>query len=340
MGQKKEVKLEDIAENLGVSIVSVSNALNGKKGVGAKLREKVLQKAQELGYESSQIGEKKSIKSYQVGVVIAERYVREYPSFYMDVYKQVAQVVTKQGCLIVLEIIGIEKEKLEYKFELFHDVDIQGILLIGEMNSEFINWMKKYFQTPIVCVDFYSAAKGMDYIVTDSFHGTTILTQMLIDAGHTDIGFIGTPRGTNSIMDRYMGYCRTLEENGIEERKEWIIFDREENGYGTIFDFELPVVLPTAFVCNCDKVAYQLIDKLKERGIKVPEDISVVGFDHSYPPGTESIELTTYESDEKAMAQISVNTLMKRIENKGKPEGVRIVEGGVVKGDSIRNRKR
>lgn len=340
MGQKKDVKLEDIAEELGISIVSVSNALNGRKGVGAKLREKVLQKAEELGYQSPQSNEKIEAKSYRIGVIIAERYVREYPSFYMDVYKQVAQVVTKQGSLIVLEIVDIEKEKMEHTFKLFHNVDVQGIILIGEMNPAFINWMKGRFLAPIVCVDFYSVERGMDYIVTDSFHGTSALTQMLIDAGHTDIGFVGTPRATNSIMDRYMGYCRTLEENGLKERKEWLIFDREEDGYGYIYDFKLPVELPTAFVCNCDKVAYQVIDKLKKGGIRVPQDISIVGFDHSYPSGTECIEITTYESDERAMAQISVNTLMKRIENKGKPEGVRTVEGGVVEGDSIWNRKR
>lgn len=340
MGQKKDVKLEDIAEELGVSIVSVSNALNGRKGVGVKLRERVLRKAEELGYQSPQASEKREAKNYRIGVIIAERYVREYPSFYMDVYKQVAQAVTKQGSLIVLEIIDIEKEKMEHTSKLFHNVEVQGVILIGEMNPIFIEWMKKQCQVPIVCVDFYSVEKGMDYIVTDSFRGMSALTQMLIDAGHTDIGFVGTPRATNSIMDRYMGYCRTLEENELVERQEWLIFDREEDGYGYIFDFELPEELPTAFACNCDKVAYQLIDKLEKKGIHVPEDVSVVGFDHSYPEGSGCIELTTYESDEKAMAQISVNTLMKRIEGRAKPEGVRTVEGGVVKGDSIRNRKR
>lgn len=340
MGQKKDVKLEDIAEELGVSIVSVSNALNGRKGVGAKLRERVLQKAEELGYQSPRPNGKREAKGYRIGVVIAERYVKEYPSFYMDVYKQVAQAVTKQGSLIVLEIVDVEKEKMEHTFQLFRNVDVQGIILIGEMNPVFIEWMKKECQVPIVCVDFYSVGTGMDYIVTDSFRGTSALTQMLIDVGHTDIGFVGTPRATNSIMDRYMGYCRSLEENGLEEKKEWLIFDREEDGYGYIFDFGLPTELPTAFVCNCDKVAYQLIAKLEKKGIRVPEDISVVGFDHSYPTGSECMELTTYESDERAMAQISVNTLMKRIEGRGKPEGVRIVEGGVVKGDSIQNRKR
>ena len=339
MGQKKDIKLEDIAKELGVSIVSVSNALKGKKGVGEKLRARVLEAAGEMGYRLPQATEKREEKSYRVGVVIAERYVKEYPSFYMDVYKQVAQTATKLGSLIVLEIVEEERERLSSPFRLFQDVEIQGIILIGEMNLGFIRYMKRRLRLPIVCVDFYSIEKDIDYIVTDSFKGMEALTQRLIDAGHEDIGFIGSPSATNSIMDRYMGYCKALQTNGIEERAERLICDREKDGYGYVIDFELPENLPTAFACNCDKTAYCLIDKLEARGLRVPEDISVVGFDHFYPEGERRIELSTYENDEKAMALISVNTLMKRIAGKGKAEGVRIVEGGVVEGKTIRVRK-
>lgn len=340
MGQKKDVKLEDIAEKVGVSIVSVSNALKGKKGVGDELRKRVLEAAEEMGYQIPQSTEKKETDSYRIGIIIAERYVKEYPSFYMDIYKQVAQVATKQGSLTVLDIIDSEKEKMNHPFTSFQNIDVQGIIIIGEMNPEFIRKVKNQNSFPVVCVDFYSAEKDMDYILTDSFHGAAELTQMLIDAGHEDIGFVGTPRATHSIMDRYMGYCKALAVNGLKERRDRVIFDREEEVYNYLIDMELPEKLPTAFVCNCDKTAYCLIDKLRQRGIAVPEDISVVGFDHFYPiTGAEFLDLTTYESDGKAMAQISVNTLVKRIEGRGKPEGCRIVEGKVILGNTVQSRK-
>ena len=339
MGQKKDVKLEDIAYELGVSIVSVSNALKGKKGVGEKLRRKILDKAEEMGYTITLDAEKKKEATYRIGVIIAERYVKEYPSFYMDIYKEIAQAVTRQGSFVVLEIVDMEKEKLNYSFSFFRDAKVQGIILVGEMNPGFIKRVKLQNSVPIVCVDFYSVEQNMDYIVTDSFRGMEAVTQRLIDAGHDDIGFIGTPGATNSIMDRYMGYCKAMAVNGKEEKPDRVIFDRNEDGYDYWINFELPKNLPTAFVCNCDKTAFCLIDKLKERGIRVPEDISVVGFDHSYTDVNNTLELCTYENDEKAMAQISVNTLIKRINGKGMPEGVRIVEGRVVEGNTVKERK-
>lgn len=340
MGQKKAVKLGDIAEELGVSIVSVSNALKGKKGVREELRLEILRKAEEMGYEMPEVSVKKEeVSSGRIGVVIAERYVKEYPSFYMDVYKQVAQAAVRQGNLTVLEIIDASREKLEQRFGLFSDIEIQGIIVIGEMNPEFICQIKENIAVPVVCTDFYQPDGDMDYIVSDSFRGMGLLTQKLIDAGHKDIAFVGSPRVTNSIMDRYMGYCKALKVNGLRENRDWLIPDRREDGYGYVIDFELPEKLPTAFVCNCDKCAGILIDKLRRKGIRVPEDISVVGFDHSYSAAEDGLSLTTYENDEKALAQISVNTLMRRIRKNRRPEGIRIVEGKVIEGSTVAVRK-
>lgn len=340
MGQKKDVKLEDIARELGISIVSVSNALKGKKGVGDELRRRVLNKAEELGYQKTQVPAKKDTKSYNIGIIIAERYVKMYPSFYMDIYRQAAQEAARQGSLAVLEIVNAEKEKINDSVRLFSSIDIQGILIIGEMNPVFIRDVKEKNSVPVVCVDFYGEEKGMDYIVTDSFHGMQMVTQRLIDAGHRDMAFIGTPGATNSIMDRWLGYCKALKINHIPMRRDRLIFDRGEEGYDFVLDFELPEDLPTAFVCNCDKTAYILLDKLRQRGLRVPQDISVAGFDHSVPSSSEEPCLTTYESDEKVLAQISVNTLLKRMKGKGDAEGIRIVEGFVIDGDTVAQPKR
>lgn len=336
MGQKKDVTLEDIARELGISIVSASNALKGKKGVREELRRQVSEKAEEMGYQLPQPSARRITKCYCIGVVIAERYVKEYPSFYMETYRQVAQLVTKQGSLTVLEIVDLDKELMQIPFQLFLDVQVQGIIFIGEMNMDFILSVKAAGAVPVVCIDFYSTEKGMDYLVTDSFGGMQLMTQRLVDAGHKDIGFVGNPHATNSIMDRYMGYCKVLKLNGLTERRDRVLCDREINGY--VIDFELPQELPTAFVCNCDKSAYVLIEKLNRLGLRVPEDISVVGFDgfdSSAGRRPEGLELTTYESDQKAMAQIGVNTLMKRIEKNTKPENIRTVEGRVREGNTV-----
>ena len=112
MGQKNEVKLEDIADSLGVSIVTVSNALKGKKGVSEGLRNRIKEAAQRMGYKTPVYEEKEKARSHIIGVLVAERYVKEFPSFYMEIYRRVAQETAKRGHVTVLEVVTCEKENL------------------------------------------------------------------------------------------------------------------------------------------------------------------------------------------------------------------------------------
>jgi DNA-binding LacI/PurR family transcriptional regulator len=127
-----------------------------------------------------------------------------------------------------------------------------------------------------------------------------------------------------------------MAEVGIYVKDKEAIFDRPIDGYGHEINFDLPENMPTAFVCNCDKTADILIEKLQAKGYKVPEDISVVGFDRYNVKDLEGLELTTYEIDRKALAQISVNMIIKRIEGDNEKKGIRIVEGRIIQGNTIR----
>lgn len=340
MGQKKKVKLEDIAEKLGVSIVTVSNALKGKKGVSEEMRSRIMQMAEELGYQSAP-REKKVRDSHLIGVVVAERYVREFPSFYMEVYKNISQEAMKRGSLTVLEVASPEKENLEERFSAFQDCEVEGVILSGEMKEGYINAVRsEYKNVPIVCVDYYDVFEDMDYIVTDGFGGMEQMTRLMIKEGIRDLAFVGTVNATKSITDRYLGYCKALDRAGIEDAKHNIIPDRDSAG--EVFDLnpQLPDKLPQGFVCNCDRTAFVVIRKLKERGLRVPEDISVVGFDNYPPDVSGGIQLSTYQNDEQVLARLSIHAMLRRIEGKRKPEGIRIVEGSVIRGESVKFRRR
>ena len=128
-------------------------------------------------------------------------------------------------------------------------------------------------------------------------------------------------------------------EHGCEVRPEWIIDDREKE-QGSI-DAEsyirLPKELPTAFVCNCDLAASFLIKKLEAEGLKVPQDISVVGYDNYIYPGMCDVEITTYEVDIKEMARRAVHTLIKKISGEDYRHRVYIVEGQLVIKGSVKD---
>ena len=293
MGQKKKVKLEDIAARVGVSIVTVSNALKGKKGVSDELREKISRPAEQMGYRSLS-REKKNRNSYIIGVAVAEKYVKEFPSFYMDIYQRIAGEAVKKGHLTVLEVVTPEKESLEKPFEPFLEKKTAGLILIGELRKEYIQAIRKNYDIPVVCVDYYDIYEDIDYIVTDGFGGMTQMTELLLEQGYRDLMFVGTPSATKNITDRYLGYCKALEKAGIEEAQNHVIPDRDFVNGDYRIEIELPEKMPEAFVCNCDKTAGILIEKLAQRGIRVPEDVSVVGFDDYKAQLSGDMKLTTY----------------------------------------------
>lgn len=335
MGREKEVKLEDIALEAGVSIVTVSNALKGKKGVSPAMREKILKIAEQMGYHMQMERVSPEKASYMVGVVVAERYVKEFPSFYMDIYKWVAQEVTRKGSLTVLEIVDAGREK--EPTEVFPGVEVNGIIAIGQLSDAFFDALRKRTRVPLVCVDYYDVQPGVDYIVTDGYGGMQKMTEWLILQGFRRFCFVGTPQATGNIMDRYMGYCKALEKYGLSEEQRNILFDREESGDNYGLEAELPSRMPEVFVCNCDKTAKLLVEKLMQAGLRVPEDVSVTGFDHYHARLSGGMLLTTFENDEKVIAHISVSTLFKRIAGR-ESGGIRLVEGTMIEGDTVMRR--
>ena len=128
-------------------------------------------------------------------------------------------------------------------------------------------------------------------------------------------------------MDRFLGYYRAMLVNDLQVREDWILPDRGLTG--GLVKPQLPEELPTAFVCNCDMTARLVIDALREKGYRVPEDISVTGFD-DYPPGGEGdIPLSTFRIDTDGMIglAVAVKTLLERCSGEQKPFG-RFVVGG------------
>lgn len=123
----------------------------------------------------------------------------------------------------------------------------------------------------MVFLDFYDDEEIVDSVISGGFYGMYRMTEYLIQNGHTRIAYVGTLMYTESITDRYFGYCKALMEHGLEQNPEWIIKDR---GYGDglmglNYTFSFPEDnMPEAFVCNNDVTAYALIKQREENRLK------------------------------------------------------------------------
>lgn len=334
----KDVTLADIASRVGVSNVAVSKALSGKPGVSRELRSRIKKVAEEMGYVPSAAGRTVSNETGNIGVIIPERFYGDSFSFYGRLYEKVVRALYENRYYGILEMLGKEDEESGVLPKVMQDEKVDGLILMGQMEDGYIKKMVSQTKLPVFFLDTYVPFAGLDTVISDGYYGMYLLTNLLIARGHRQIGYVGNVDATSSIADRYWGYRRALRENGIEFDPDWETTDRDK--YGKTYDriIEAPGEMD-AFVCNCDYTAHIVIKNLEDAGCRVPEDVSVVGFDNFLPAGITENRITSYEVNTEQMARLCVKSLIRKIGKKRYAGGIQIVTGRIVEKETVKARE-
>jgi LacI family transcriptional regulator len=327
---KRRVKMSDIAKELGVSTVTVSKALTGKDGVGEDLRQTIVAKAAALGYVYNGLPHAMRVgRNYTVGILIASKYLGEC-SFYWIFYRQLLSILKQTPYSGILEIVEDDEEAHCAVPACVTANKVDGIILLGQFPDAYLCMITEH-TSPLVFLDFY-AELGDECVASNNFLGSYNLTKLLINAGHRRIGFIGSTSATTSILDRYMGFCKAMLESGLPYEK--AIEDRDERGLYIAFDLRPDDF--TAYVCNNDQVAGLTIMRLRQLGLNVPDDVSLVGFDNESEIVTAGLGVTSLEVNIPGMCEVAVNLLIKHIEARDyKPQGKQFIDGRIVVKQSI-----
>jgi len=329
-----KVRLADIAQKLGVSTVTVHNAISGKKGVSEEMRRKIQETADEMGYQLPSAKPEFAGESYTIGVLIVENYLAQYETFYWKMYQELAILANDRNCFTLVEVLKKHDEKKTMKMPACVEQNqIDGLIILGEIDKDYIEKLKQRLKVPVIFLDFYDEKMAPDAVITDNFYGTYLLTEYMFEQGVDELAYVGSIYSTSSIMDRYCGFLKSLMLHGKTLPQEWLIPDRDADGQ---MGFELPKVLPKGFVCNCDLAAYMLMDRLYERGLRVPEDVSVVGFDNYLYPGLADRKITTYEVNTRVMCKVALEKVLKQIKNPKSRHGLDIVSGHMVIKQSVK----
>ncbi len=324
----KNITMSDLAKELHVSTVTVSKALANQRGVSREMKEQILSLARERGYMKT---EKVSgaVSSHTIGVIVAERYLAEAQSFYWKLYQELSQLAIARNCFTFLEVISPDTENREELPKIILDGKAEGLIVMGAFSKNYASYIAREVSIPLLYLDTVPASERCDAVVSDNLTGGCLMTDYLFSLGHSDIGFVGTRLATTSIDDRFLGYIKSMMEHGRKIREEWIVDDRARGGtVDPVHKLQLPEGnMPTAFFCNCDLAAYALIKKLALCGLRVPDDISVVGFDNYITGEADGSKITTYEIDMKEMAKRAVHTILHKIEDRGYSTGVFVLAG-------------
>ena len=329
----KSVRMSDIAEKLQVSTVTVSKALAGKDGVSEELRIKIQQLAEEMGYRKK-VGKSDGISGYcNIGVIISGQYIEKGHSFYWTLYERILYHLSMIGCLGILEIVPAASDQKMQLPRIAQEGRVDGIILMGSFPDQFRSTLTNS-GVPFVILDSFHAKYKQDSVISDGYYGMYTVVQHLLQMGHRRIMFVGTVGATASITDRYYGYCRAMMEAGIPVTDDMVLPDRDENGNITL-SLDNIRQLPTAFACNCDNTAHQLLTCLKERNIRVPQDVSVTGFDNFIVSELSTPGITTYGVDVDSMAKESVAQLLRRLKTPNAAPQHLIVSGSLMVRDSV-----
>lgn len=330
---RKEVTMSDIAKKFNVSNVTVSKALADKDGVSEDLRDKIKACAAEMGYKLSGSKASRDGKSGNIGVIIPGRFIRPNGSFYWALYNMLVMELMKKGYYCIMEIMDADSEKELQLPKMLTDKKVSGLIVLGQVSPEYCRMINVKY-SPLVFLDFYDKHLEVEAILSDGYFGSYRLTDYLFEMGHKKIGFVGTLNATSSIKDRYMGYCRAHVEYNMQVNSEWVLDDRDANGGDIVI--KLPDSMPTAFVCNCDETAYKLIKRLRECGYRVPEDISVAGYDNYLISDICEPAITTIEVNVSDMAKAAVGAILKKIENPSYRFGRKLIVGNLIIKDSVK----
>jgi LacI family transcriptional regulator len=274
--------IKDVAKKANVSIATVSLVIHNHKRISPETREKVNKAITDLHYYPSHSARGLvSRKTGNIGFILTEDHFLRSEPFYTHIFLGAefeARQYERYILLTTVPSIYSKEDKLP-RFVLERNID--GIIIAGKIPQELIAKLGK-LDIPLVFVDYYPPEKKYPVVLIDNISGGQTATQHLIDCGHTGIGFIGGDIEHPSINDRFLGYKMALEKAGIKFDPSLCVVDEDyparENGYRAAKKLLRNNKITAIFTCN-DAMALGVMQYLKENNYRIPEDISLVGFD-------------------------------------------------------------
>ncbi len=313
------VTIKDIAVKAKTSYPSVSRALSGKPGVSKKTREKILNIARELNYQPNALarGLVKN-KTMSIGLVIPDIINPYFP----EIAKAVDTEANKRNYNVFLCNSDWNTERESGYIDHLTERRVDGII-ISPAAEEHISQIRRKAgeDLPLIILDSESCCDGALTISIDNKRGAEIAVSHLMDKGCRELAFIGGEKGASGLKPRLEGYRKAHESYGLTVNEELIILSgfTFESGYKAIDRLFYGGIMPDGIFAENDVIAMGAIQSIREKGLRIPEDVAVSGFDDIPMASMYGIELTTVHQPKYEMGTLAVQQLLTLINNGGEP---------------------
>ena len=328
------VRLKDIAERANVSISTVSRVINNDKSKPAKKEtaDRIWQIVNELGYVPNlearnlikgETGEDVKVNHKTIGCINTSSKDAYHDPFFSHLAEGIKEELDRRDYVITysLSAYGMNFSTI-YNYLVSHPVD--GIILMGRLNKEIFDYLKANYEN-IVYTGVNYVDKGIDEVICNGYDGFARITEYLIENGHKNFGFIGDSASLvkkDTIINerRFEAFLDTLKKHSIAIDEKHIINIEPftPTAYNAMKEYLTTVnkeELPSALCCMNDVTAIGAMKALNEAGYRIPEDISIVGFDDIEMVSYINPSLSTVQVPKQELGRMAVKLLVDKIEN-------------------------
>ena len=325
---------EDIARATGVSRATVSYVLNNRPGmrISPETRARVLDAAQAVGYQPNRLAAALSTgRIHTVGLVTPPQGLTVRGTTYsQDLFLELslAAAEAKMNALIFLERIAAPDAETGLRPKDLMDGRVDGVIVFGQYDHP--EWVEAVSETELPCVEIGSSW-GRVSVHTDNRGGIRAGVEHLLALGHRRIAYWSPERETPTVQTRAAGFRDTLRAHGIPAEATPLLFDATSE---TLASLLTRSDRPTAVMTFNDDMAVQALDVFLDLGLRVPEDVSLVGFDDDIRAVTARPQLTTVANPLRLMARTAMTKLMEQIEKRSREPSATYIPAHLVVRDS------
>lgn len=333
---KMAASIKDVAKEAGVSIATVSRVLNDIDVVNEETKKKVLDAIKKLGYRPNIVARSlKTQRTRTVGILIPDISSQLYPEIVRGA-EDVANIYN-YNVMLCNSDSDLEKEK-EY-LRVLKEKMVDGVLYMSSSLEDDTLDLINELDLKTVLVETKDKNGDLPSVTIDNVKATYESTKYLIDRGITEIAFIGMQKDSNNAWgERFQGYEEALKESGLQLKEDLTYFNKlkVKTGYEGVLSILGKGLIPKGIVCASDEIAMGAINALRDKKLRIPEDVSVVGFNDIHSAQVFYPKLTTIAQPMYDMGSIAMRMLIKLINQKTLEEGHYILPHTLIERDSCK----
>jgi LacI family transcriptional regulator len=318
----KYARLQDIAREVGISVNTVSKALNGKPGVNPQTRQRVLDAAEKLNYKPNYLAQSlRGTPSNIIGVIVDDA---DSP-YFIEVVKGINDAALELGYYVFLFNSAMNRERELMALEMLQRIRVKGIILHPtELDEEMITHLNKAV-VPIVMIDVISNNLKFDNVCNDDRLGMKEITRLVLSKPYRNIVFLNIRENSAPAIERLIGVYEALAEAGKDKSTIKVYTNTHNTAYGITRGLMLQPNRPDCLLCANDMVATQAMEAIFDVGLSIPDDVAITGYDDVPYARVLRVPLTTVSQPKALAGRQCVDLLHQRIQNTGPDHPVRII---------------